>query len=163
MNISHIEELFLLYRSAGLASKLKCLSTQNGHLEWNIDPSKVLCVQDCFSYDSGQYKVTKIGETRKLISIPGYEWQDDMGKAIKEVKCEIKELGNHQYVGEEQFHQLADINECQDGIGTVLCPMKNSQCYNVPGNYQCICDETHMPFDNSGCKYRKIIINCSYV
>ena len=138
---------------------MKCIpsSYTDGILTWNVDPANISCVKDCMAYDNGKYQITKIGKSRNLVSVPGYKWQNTDGVEIDEVRCLIKEYGDEEYVGEEEQYELVDVNECEEKSldSSLLCPMKNSNCYNVPGSYQCNCNEGYMPFDNSECTYGK--------
>ena len=119
-------------------------------------------------YDNGEYQITKIGKSRKLVTVSGYRWQNSDGNTINEVECKVKEYGNEEYVGEEEQHDLVDINECDEGIESALCPMKNSKCDNIPGSYRCVCNNGYMPFDNSKCTYRnnikmlRIVVLCDW-
>ena len=145
------------FRKVELISTMKCISSHTGKLDWNLDPSNISCVKDCMAYDNGNYQITRIGESRKLVAVPGYRWQNTDSSVINEIECKIKEYGNAEYIGEEEQHDLVDINECEEGIESALCPMKNSKCGNIPGSYLCVCNDGYMPFDNSKCTYRKNI------
>ena len=146
------------FRKVELIFSMKCISSHTGKLDWNLDPSNISCIKDCMAYDNGNYQSTKIGESRKLVAVPGYKWQNSEEVDINEVECKIKEYSNGEYVGEEEQHDSVDINECEEGIESALCPMKNSKCGNIPGSYFCVCNDGYMPFDNSKCTYRKNII-----
>ena len=146
------------FRKVELIPTMKCISSHTGKLDWNLDPSNISCIKDCMAYDNGNYQITKIGKSRTLVVAPGYRWQNAEGVDINVVECKIKEYGDDEYVGEEEQHDLVDINECEEGIESALCPMKNSKCANIPGSYLCVCNDGYMPFDNSKCTYRKNII-----
>ena len=50
------------------------------------------------AYNNGQFKITKIGTTRKLINVPGYQWKNSKAEEINEVMCEIKERNYQVYL-----------------------------------------------------------------
>ena len=51
--------------------ELTCQKTSSGSLQWNIDPSDIVCVADCISFDEGVDIVyTKVGDKRNLIIHP---------------------------------------------------------------------------------------------
>ena len=107
------------------------------------------------TYDtsSGSYKVTKIGKKRKLTKIPGYKWQNSDGTELEEIECKIKEFGIMEFMGEEEYHELEDVDECQ--LEHMPCPMKNAKCVNLPGSYYCDCNDGYSLLDNSNCQYGK--------
>ena len=126
-----------------------------GNLAWSIDPKNITCIPYCTAYDKGLLIKTPVGEKRSLLDRDGYYWINENGTKIQNVNC----LPFYQefigFFSEEEFHELEDINECDEINPLQLCPMKNGKCYNLPGSYQCICEEGYHQYNNSDCIYSK--------
>ncbi len=85
---------------------------QWGNLEWYvndeiIDPSQIKCVPTC-------YNGTKVGESRLLPMEPGMKWVNEKSENIDKVRCNLKVDRKFQYIANEDFHDLVDIDECQE-------------------------------------------------
>jgi hypothetical protein len=133
---------------------LKCQGTY-GNLTWNIDPKIITCIPYCAAYDKGSLIKTPVGKKRSLSDRNGYYWINENGSKIQNVDCLPLYEESIGFFSDEEFHELKDINECNEINPLLLCPMKNGKCFNSPGSYQCFCEEGYYQYNNSDCSYSK--------